>query len=79
MLYSAWQADVEFRASGPERGAGKFAIWLAKNGQETVGTSSIYTVGKFEGLSIVFDGYGGTVRLYSHHIWSGLTVAGWSD
>lgn len=63
LLYSAWETDLEFRASGPERGGGKFAIWLAKDGQRTVGTSSIYTVGKFEGLAIVIDNYGGTVCL----------------
>jgi mannose-binding lectin 1 len=61
MEHSIWQADVEFRASGPERGSGKLAIWLVKNGRKDVVTSSIYTVGKFKGLALVIDNYAGTV------------------
>lgn len=36
-------------------------IWYAKDGQNTVGTSSIYTVGKFDGLVLVIDPYAGSV------------------
>lgn len=53
---------MDFRATGPERGGAKLAIWLVKDGQRDVGTSSIYTVGKFDGLALVIDTYGGTVR-----------------
>lgn len=58
---SDWSADVEFRATGPERGGGNLQIWYAKDGQAVVGTSSIYTVQKFEGLVLVIDTYGGRV------------------
>lgn len=59
---SAWTADIDFRATGPERGGGKLVIWLAKNGQYEIGTSSIYTVGKFDGLALNIDTYAGSVR-----------------
>lgn len=56
-----WTVDVDFRATGPERGGGNFNLWYVKEGQGRVGTSSIYTVGKFDGLAIVVDTYGGSV------------------
>jgi hypothetical protein len=52
---------VDFRATGPERGGGNLQIWYTKNGQADVGTSSIYTVGKFDGLVLVIDQYVGSV------------------
>ncbi|KAM7207343.1 protein EMP47 [Naviculisporaceae sp. PSN 640] len=55
-----WITDVEFRASGPERAGGNLNIWLAKDGPHVVGTSSLYTVRKFEGLVLVVDQYGGS-------------------
>lgn len=44
-------------------------IWYAKDGQNQVGTSSIYTVGKFDGLVLVIDQYAGSVRSLPHCIW----------
>jgi lectin, mannose-binding 1 len=35
-------------------------IWLVQDGERTVESSSIYTAGKFEGLALVVDQYGGT-------------------
>ena len=67
MLHSEWTADIDFRATGPERGGGNMQIWYTKDGQKTVGTSSIYTVGKFDGLVLVIDQYAGSVRF---KIWS---------
>lgn len=61
----SWVADVSFRANGPERGGGNFNIWLARDGSRAVGTSSVYTVSRFEGLALLIDqygGHGGTVR-----------------
>lgn len=55
-----WIADVEFRANGPERGAGNLNIWLVKDGARMVGPESLYTVGKFEGLVLVIDQHGGS-------------------
>jgi mannose-binding lectin 1 len=52
---------MDFRASGPERGGGRLQLWLTKNGRADIGTSGVYTVGKFDGLVIVIDTYGGTV------------------
>jgi len=37
-------------------------IWYTREGQAHVGTSSIYTVGKFDGLVLVVDTHGGRVR-----------------
>ncbi|KFY11902.1 hypothetical protein V492_04202, partial [Pseudogymnoascus sp. VKM F-4246] len=55
-----WEASLQFRATGPERASGRIHLWLVKDGINNVGTGSIYTVGKFEGLSIVIDQYGNT-------------------
>ncbi|EFX04601.1 lectin family integral membrane [Grosmannia clavigera kw1407] len=55
-----WIADVDLRVSGPERGGGNVNIWLVKDGQYAVGTSSVYTVGRFEGLVLVLDTSGPT-------------------
>ncbi|PSS03765.1 concanavalin A-like lectin/glucanase domain-containing protein [Coniella lustricola] len=59
LQHTIWTADVDFRANGPERAGGNLNIWLVKDGAQGVGTSSIYTVGKFEGLALVIDTYGG--------------------
>ncbi len=55
-----WIADVEFRVNGPERGGGNLNIWLVRDGAHSVGSGSIYTTGKFEGLALVIDQHGGT-------------------
>ncbi|KAL5361145.1 putative lectin family integral membrane protein [Aspergillus floccosus] len=62
---SEWTAELQFRASGVERGGGNLQLWLAKDGQSKIGTSSIYTVGAFDGFALVVDmhgGRGGSVR-----------------
>lgn len=55
-----WSAALEFRAAGPDRASGRLQLWLTKNGEDVVGTSSIYSVGKWEGLAIVIDQYAGS-------------------
>ncbi|KAJ4260680.1 hypothetical protein NW762_007424 [Fusarium torreyae] len=65
LLRNQWIADVDFRANGPDRGRGNLNIWLVRNGPATIGSGSIYTVGKFDGLALVIDtsgGSGGMVR-----------------
>ncbi|KAJ5585013.1 uncharacterized protein N7459_004813 [Penicillium hispanicum] len=60
-----WSAEFQFRASGPERASGNLQLWYTKDGQTRVGTSSIYTVGAFDGFALVIDthgGRGGSVR-----------------
>lgn len=59
--YGDWSAELEFRASGPDRGSGNLQLWYAQDGRTNVGTSSLYTVGKFDGMVIVVDQYGGKV------------------
>ncbi|KAH8909982.1 concanavalin A-like lectin/glucanase [Coniochaeta sp. PMI_546] len=54
-----WIVDVEFRANGPERGGGNLNIWVVRDGVHDVGSASIYTAGRFEGLALVIDGHGG--------------------
>lgn len=68
--HSSWTADIDFRATGPERGGGNLQIWYAKSGQNEVGTSSIYTVGKFDGLALTVDQYAGSVRASSSQIYA---------
>ncbi len=58
-----WASTLEFRATGPERGAGRLQLWLAKDGATSIGTSSIYSVGKFEGLALVVDTLGGSAGM----------------
>ena len=61
----SWIADVEFRANGQERGGGNLNIWLVRDGSHIIGSNSIYTAGKFEGLALVVDqhsGSGGMLR-----------------
>ncbi|OAA69747.1 Legume-like lectin [Cordyceps fumosorosea ARSEF 2679] len=55
-----WVADIDFRANGPERASGNLNIWLAKDGRHVVQENSVYTVGRFEGLVLVLDQYGGS-------------------
>ncbi|KAF5023349.1 hypothetical protein F66182_4587 [Fusarium sp. NRRL 66182] len=65
LLRNQWIADVDFRANGPDHGRGNLNIWLVRNGPATIGSGSIYTVGKFDGLALVIDtssGSGGMVR-----------------
>ena len=60
-----WIADVEFRANGPERAGGNLNIWLVRDGAHVVGSDSVYSAGKFEGLGLVVDqhsGSGGMLR-----------------
>ncbi|KAJ5457915.1 hypothetical protein N7475_009303 [Penicillium sp. IBT 31633x] len=62
---SEWSAEFQFRASGPERAGGILQLWYTKDGQSRIGTSSIYTVGPFDGFALVIDthgGRGGSVR-----------------
>ena len=62
---SEWVAELDFRASGPERGGGNLQIWYTRDGRSQIGTNSIYTVGRFDGLALVVDmygGHGGSVR-----------------
>ncbi|KAK4106488.1 concanavalin A-like lectin/glucanase [Parathielavia hyrcaniae] len=60
-----WIADVDFRANGPERGGGNLNIWLVRDGAHIIGSDSVYTAGRFEGLALVIDqhsGSGGMLR-----------------
>lgn len=73
LLNSNWAVDVDFRATGPERGGGNLQIWYAKNGQNDVGTSSIYTVGRFDGLALVIDQYAGSAGFIRGFLNDGTT------
>ncbi|CAI7568756.1 unnamed protein product [Penicillium bialowiezense] len=64
---SEWTAEFQFRASGPERAGGILQLWYTKDGEARIGTSSIYTVGPFDGFALVVDthgGRGGSVRAF---------------
>ncbi|PVH74197.1 legume-like lectin family protein [Cadophora sp. DSE1049] len=60
LQHQYWTVDVDFRATGPERAGGNMQMWYVKDGKNVVGTSSIYTVGKFDGLVLVIDQYAGS-------------------
>lgn len=55
-----WSFDLDFRATGPERGGGNMQLWYAADPSPAAFLNSIYTVEKFEGLAIVIDQYGGS-------------------
>lgn len=57
--YSEWNLGVDFRVSGPDRGSGNMQIWYAKDGEKEVGSNSVFTSPKFEGLVLLVDQYGG--------------------
>ncbi|OXV08244.1 hypothetical protein Egran_03993 [Elaphomyces granulatus] len=60
-----WIAELHFRAGGPERPGGNLQLWYVKDGESQIGATSIYTVGKFDGLALAIDthgGRGGSVR-----------------
>ncbi|CRG83685.1 L-type lectin-like domain-containing protein C4F6,05c [Talaromyces islandicus] len=56
---TSWNAEFQFRASGPERGSGNLQVWYVKDGESNIGSSSIYTVGKFDGFVLTIDTHGG--------------------
>ena len=58
--HAEWKAELDFRATGPERGSGNLQIWLTKDVQAAQGLSSLYTVDQFDGLVLVLDQYGGS-------------------
>lgn len=57
---SEWHVAFDFRANGEERSGGNIQLWYVKQAS-AVGTSSIYTVNKFDGLAITIDTHGGRV------------------
>ncbi|KAL4939292.1 hypothetical protein BDV06DRAFT_199195 [Aspergillus oleicola] len=62
---SEWAAEFQFRATGTERAGGNLQLWYAKDGKGRVGSSSIYTVGQWDGFALVVDthsGRGGSIR-----------------
>lgn len=60
---SEWTVQLDFRAGGTDRGSGNMALWYAAEGATAVSTSSIYTVGKFDGLALVVDTASGTQKI----------------
>jgi lectin, mannose-binding 1 len=54
-----WAVDFEFRAGGSDRAGGSLQLWYGNDGQRTIGTSSLYTVGKFDGLVLALDTHNG--------------------
>lgn len=66
-------ADVDFRVNGPERGGGNLNIWFARRGVQDIGTASIYTVGRFDGLALVIDRSGGGAGMVRGFLNDGTT------
>lgn len=60
-----WTAELDFRATGLERGGGNLQLWYVKKSQAHEPPNSLYTSPKFDGMVIVidqYDGHGGSVR-----------------
>ncbi|KAF2134830.1 concanavalin A-like lectin/glucanase [Dothidotthia symphoricarpi CBS 119687] len=60
-----WTAELDFRATGMERGGGNLQLWYVKESQAQQTPNSLYTAPKFDGLVLVIDqyeGHGGSVR-----------------
>lgn len=60
LMHSTWIADLDFRAAGPERGSGNLNLWLVNGGSRDIGTHSVYSVPRFDGLALTIDSQGGT-------------------
>jgi mannose-binding lectin 1 len=58
-----WAVDFKFRAGGQDRASGSLQLWYVANGEKSVSTSSLYTVGKWDGLAIVIDTVGGVQKI----------------
>lgn len=58
-----WLVDFKFRAGAVDRGSGNLQLWYANNGEKSISTSSIYTVGRWEGLAIVVDTVDGVQKV----------------
>lgn len=58
MVHQDWRAELEFRASGQERGGGNLNLWYTKQLPDHL--PSVYTVENFDGLVLVVDQYGGS-------------------
>lgn len=56
--HSEWTTEFHFRASGAERGSGNLQLWYVKD-ESSIGASSIYTVGQFDGFALTVDTHGG--------------------
>lgn len=70
LQHTQWVVDVDFRASGPEHAGGNLNIWLVKD-PKVVGTSSVYQVGKFDGLVLVLHTYGSSKSMVRGFLNSG--------
>ncbi|KNG48107.1 concanavalin A-like lectin/glucanase [Stemphylium lycopersici] len=60
-----WTAELDFRATGMERGGGNLQFWYVRESQARETPASLYTAPKFDGLVLVIDqyeGHGGSVR-----------------
>lgn len=60
-----WTAELDFRATGMERGGGNLQLWYVKDTQAHDKPNSLYTAPKFDGLVLVVDqyeGHGGSIR-----------------
>jgi len=54
-----WEFEVQFRAGGQDRGGGHLQFWYTNDGPRAVSVSSIYSVGRFDGLALVIDTHAG--------------------
>lgn len=60
-----WTAQLDFRASGMERGGGNLQFWYVKESQAGEPPSSLFTAPNFDGLVLLIDqyeGHGGSIR-----------------
>jgi lectin, mannose-binding 1 len=60
---SNWQIDLDFRVGVTDQGSGSLQFWYAANGKDSVSTSSLYSVGRFDGLVVVVDTVGGKQKI----------------
>ena len=63
VTFKDWQVDLKFRAGATDRGSGSLQLWYVQDGEKTVSTSDLYSVGKWEGLAIVIDTVGGIQKI----------------
>ncbi|KPI39959.1 uncharacterized protein AB675_11354 [Cyphellophora attinorum] len=58
-----WKADFRFRVAVTDQGSGSLQLWYAADGKDKVGTASVASVSRFDGLAILIDTVNGKQKI----------------
>jgi lectin, mannose-binding 1 len=60
---SDWKANFRFRVAVTDQGSGSLQLWYAADGKDKVGTASVSSVSRFDGLAILIDTVNGKQKI----------------